>query len=81
MESRPLELVDVETGEVVHKIIIPKLEYNGDVIKPMCEEHKELLKDFVMSKNTYFYNRGYNNGYGSGYNGYDPHGAYEEYWD
>lgn len=76
-----LALVDVETGEVVHKIIIPKLEYNGDVIKPMCEEHKELLKDFVISKNTYSYNGGYNNGYGSGHNGYCAHGAYEEYWD
>lgn len=46
-----LALVDTSSGEVVHKIIVPKIEYNGEAIKPICEEFKYKLKETVLSKN------------------------------
>lgn len=70
-DDETLSIIDIETGEIVHKIIVPKLEYNGDIIKPMCNEFKDLLKDFVISKNKFCSS-------GCGYNQY----MYDnEYWD
>jgi hypothetical protein len=77
-DEESLSIVDMETGEVVHKIIVPKLEYNGDVIKPICDEFKELLTDYVISKNTYSSSYG---GCNTPY-GYQGRDMYEnDYWD
>lgn len=71
-----MTLTNVETGEVLHRIIVPKLEYNGDVIKPICNELKTKLKTAVLSKNKTSYSSSYPNQYNAyGYNGYD------EYYD
>lgn len=60
-DEESLSLIDIETGEIVHRIIVPKLEYNGDVIKPICSEYKELLSDYALSKNTYTSRQAYYN--------------------
>ena len=78
-----LALVDMNTGEIVHKIIIPKIEYNGETIKPICEEYKSKLKKSIIGKAKPSYSgtnyRG-NPQYGCyGYNGYNPYD--EENWD
>lgn len=52
-DEEKLELINIETKNVVYKIISPKLEYNGDVIKPIRGDFKGLLKSSVLSKNTY----------------------------
>lgn len=76
-DEENLAIIDQVTGKVVHKIIVPKLEYNGDVIKPISEEYKKQLKDYAISKNTYSCN---NYGYRQG--GYYQRDMYEnEYWD
>jgi len=77
-----LALVDTNTGEIVHKIIIPKIEYNGETIKPICKEYKSKLKKSIIDKSKPTYGGGYhgNPQYGCyGYNGYDPYD--EENWD
>ena len=76
-----MAIVDINTGEIVHKIIIPKIEYHGDTIKPICKDFKHKLKKAVINKNKPSYsNASYRNGYGAyGYQGEDMHN--EEYWD
>lgn len=66
-----MSLIDTNTGEVVHKIIVPKLEYKGDTIKPIREDLKNKLKHSVISKNTYTASPYYHNRYGE----------YDEYMD
>jgi len=67
-----MTLTNVETGEILHRIIVPKLEYNGDVIKPICNELKTKLKTAVLSKNKTSYSSSYPNRHNAyGYNGYD----------
>jgi hypothetical protein len=71
-----MTLTNVKTGEILHRIIIPKLEYNGDVIKPICHELKTKLKTAVLSKNKTSCSSSYPSQYNPyGYNGYD------EYYD
>lgn len=45
-----LAIVDTNTGEIVHKIIVPKLEYNGEIIKPICKEFKNKLRSSLVKK-------------------------------
>lgn len=67
-----MTLTNVETGEILHRIIVPKLEYNGDIIKPICNELKSKLRTAVLSKNKASYSSSYPNQYNAyGYNGYD----------
>lgn len=68
-----LSLVDMETGEIVYKIFSPKVEYNGEKIKPIRSELKKLLKDSVKNKQktTTTLANAYNNAaYGYGYDDY-----------
>jgi hypothetical protein len=75
-DDEEMTLTNVETGEILHRIIVPKIEYNGDVIKPICDELKTKLKTAVLSKNKASYSPSYHNQYNAyGYNGY-----YDE-WD
>lgn len=70
-DEEEMTLTNVETGEILHRIIIPKIEYNGDVIKPICNELKSKLRTAVLSKNKASHPNQYN---AYGYNGY-----YDEY--
>lgn len=46
-----LELVDIETGEVVRKVMIPDNTYHGQIIKPISQEFKEIIKTACTNKN------------------------------
>lgn len=79
-DEENLELIEQTSGKVVYKIIVPKLEYNGDIIKPISKGNKKQLKNYVLSKNTYSYGNNYNCGYRQG--GYYQGDMYEnEYYD
>jgi hypothetical protein len=63
-DEENLALVKIDTGEIIKRIIIPKLEYNGEVVKPICDSFKDKLVDFVKLKNkptTTTYNYGHQN--------------------
>lgn len=81
-DEENLALVKADTHEIVHKIIVPKIEYNGDMIKPICKELKSKLANAVRNKNKSSYGatsyRGYPY-YGYCGEGYNPDS--DEYWD
>lgn len=81
-DEENMQLIDVKTGNVLHKIYIPKIEYNGETIKPICQDFKDKIKKHIIdsnkpkytsysNQNTYPYNQPY---YGR------HHGCYED-WD
>jgi hypothetical protein len=45
-----LELVDIESGEIIRRIIVPDNTYYGQIIKPISEKFKALLKKWVIKK-------------------------------
>ncbi len=59
-----LAVVAKDTGEIIRTVIEPKVEYNGEVVKPISQRLKELLKnvcDGIIKKKysyqgTYVYN-------------------------
>lgn len=69
-----MSLIDIKTGEIVRKIIIPKIEYNGEIIKPITQTLKDKLKKVVKKKNTTsvygYYPPCQSVHYGHGYDGY-----------
>lgn len=65
-----LALVDMETGEIVHKIVAPKLEYHGDTIKPICSNLREKLKKSVLGQVKTSVN-----------NTHYSYGRYDEFYD
>ena len=66
-DDENLRLVDLETGEVVKKISIPDNTYYGQIIKPISDAFKALLKRFCIAKNKPTY------AYGNGYTEYDDY--------
>jgi len=50
--AETLELVDIDTGEVVRKVTLPDNKYYGQVIKPISEDLKSLIKKCCISKLT-----------------------------
>lgn len=76
-DEEQMALIDIKTKKIVHKIVVPKLEYNGAVIKPISNEFKKQLHNYVASKNKSAYSNTY---YHQG--GYYQRDMYEnEYWD
>lgn len=81
-DEENMTLVDTETGEIIHKVFVPKIEYNGEVVKPMQEQFKEMIKKYVINENkptytTYNSNLGHHTPYyGRRYDDYDEYG-----WD
>lgn len=67
-------IVMLESREVVRTMIDPKIEYHGEVIKPMGDDLKLTLKTACLSKN-----KSYSYG-GSGYPNYGRD-MYEGYYD
>lgn len=69
-----MAIVDKETGEIVRTIVVPKLEYHGEVVKPITQKVKAFLlkvcKEINMKKYSY-----QTNYYSGGY------GCWDEYWD
>jgi hypothetical protein len=64
-----LAIIDIETGEIVRKIVEPKVEYHGEIIRPITEKFKKILRMFCVESNKKKYS--YQNDYR--YNG--------RYWD
>lgn len=76
-DEENLAVVDAETGEIKTKTHMPKIEYKGQIIKPMSLKFKKLLKLFCLSKNPkYSYNYSNDN-----YWGRYGEGCYDDYWD
>jgi hypothetical protein len=70
-----LSIIDKETGEVIRTVVEPKLEYHGEVVKPISQKFKELLSKVChgIIEKKYSYKTSY---YGGCYGFWD-----EEYWD
>lgn len=66
-DEENFRLINIETGEIVKKIYFPKIEYKGEIIKPICEKFKNFLKNFVKTKTkpstTSYTQGGYNRMY------------------
>lgn len=78
-DEKNLAVVAVGSGEVITKVYIPKIEYNGQILKPMTEKFKKLLKLFCLEKNKkveYSYPSPY-----SRYWDMMGEGGYDDYWD
>ena len=72
-----MEIIDLKTGEILHKIVTPKIEYNGEVIKPMETVLRFKLKENVIKQNKKSSTSYYNNEYTYGYQGY----RYNDWYD
>ena len=65
-----LTLVDMETGDIIRKVAIPDNSYYGQVIHPITDGFKDLLKEATIKKLTPSYSssnyeyHGYQGGYG-----------------
>lgn len=70
-DAENLCMVDLNTGEIVKKITVPDNTYYGQIIKPISNAFKAMLKKFCFEKNKSSYSA-------SGYGGY---GSYGDCWD
>jgi hypothetical protein len=72
-DAENLRMIDLETGEIVKKIITPDDTYYGQIIKPISDAFKAMLKRFCITKNkpTYSPQYGYNGGGEYGWDGYE----------
>jgi hypothetical protein len=62
-DEEACELIDIETGEVIRRIIVPDNTYYGQIIRPISEKFKALLKKWVISKLTPSYSHYYDGDY------------------
>jgi hypothetical protein len=58
-DEENLAMVDILTGEIVKRIIIPDNKYYGEIIKPITETSKNILKQFCLSKSKPIYTPNY----------------------
>jgi len=58
-------IIAKDTGEIIRTIVEPKIEYNGDVVKPISNKFKKLLKKVCdeITKKKYSYQTTYYGGY------------------
>ena len=70
-----LSIIAKDTGEIVSTVAEPKLEYNGEVVKPISQKFKELLSKVChgIIEKKYSYRTTYYSGYAGFWD--------EEYWD
>lgn len=59
-----LSIIDKETGEIVRTVVEPKIEYNGEVVKPISQKLRSLLKRVCdeITKKRYSYQSTYYGG-------------------
>ena len=55
-DDETLSLVDKNTGEIIRKVVTPKIKYDGQIIRPITEKLKKLLKMFCVETNRRKYN-------------------------
>ena len=78
-DKENLAVVSIDSGEVIAKVHLPKVEYKGQIIKPMTEKFKKMLRMFCLEKN-----KKVEHSYPSNYSRYwDMLGEsyYNDYWD
>ena len=49
-DEKDLALVDITSGEVIRKIVIPDDKYYGQIIRPKSNKFKELIKKCCVNK-------------------------------
>lgn len=76
-DENNLQLIDITSGEVIYQIIVPKIQYNGNKIKPINNNLKSKLKNFITSKVKKTYYPNHNNDYGY----YHYPNNYVDYYD
>ena len=62
-DEEKLEMIDLQTGEIIKKITVPDNTYYGQVIKPITDAFKDILKRFCLDKSkptTPYYSQHYN---------------------
>jgi hypothetical protein len=77
-----LAIVDKNTGEIIRKVVAPKVEYHGEIIRPITKKFKKLLRMFCIetNKKKYSYqNSGYPYGRYPAWDGYDDEYGYGYY--
>ena len=50
-DEENLSMIDTSTGEIIKKIIVPDNSYHGQIIKPITQDFKDILKKFCIEKN------------------------------
>ena len=50
-DEEKLEMIDLQTGEIIKKIVVPDNTYYGEIIKPITDKFKNMLKQFCINKN------------------------------
>lgn len=71
-DAENLRMIDITTGEIVKKITTPDNTYYGQIIKPISDAFKAMLKRFCINKNKVSYSPQYGcPQYGCGYDGWD----------
>lgn len=58
-DEENMALVDMVTGEIIKRIVIPDNKYYGEIIKPITDDSKNLLKKFCLEKSKPVYNPSY----------------------
>lgn len=71
-DAESKSIVKKDTGEIVRTIIEPKIEYNGQIVKPISRRLKELLRKVCndITKKKYAYSYSHNDYYNEFW-GYD----------
>ena len=54
-DEENMALVDMVTGEIIKRIVIPDNKYYGEIIRPITDNSKNLLKKFCLDKNKPVY--------------------------
>ena len=49
-DEENLELISIETGEIIRKVITPDNKYYGQTIKPISDKFKGLVRKYCLSK-------------------------------
>lgn len=76
-----MAIVNKDTGEIIRKVVTPKVEYHGEIIRPITAKFKKLLRMFCIETNRKKYSYQNSGGYGGygryGWDGYDDeYGCY-----
>ena len=58
-DEENMALVDMVTGEIIKRIVIPDNKYYGEIIRPITDDSKNLLKKFCLDKSKPVYSPSY----------------------
>ena len=78
-DEENLSVLDEDSKKVLAKVRIPTIEYKGQIIKPMTDKFKKLLRLFCLEKNKKVDYSRYSYEYGRYWDMYGE--GYEDFWD